>query len=191
MTKTIEAINQVIRSRRSIFPPSYIEKEIPRDIIDTILENANFAPTHRLTEPWRFTVFTGAGLEKLGDYMADAYKANTTSENFSQAKYDGTRAKSLKSAAVIAIVVELHAEKVPEWEEVAATACAVQNMWLTATANGIGAYWSSPAVTESLKAFLELKENQKCVGFFYMGYHQVGEIPARRTPVENKVTWVN
>jgi nitroreductase len=191
MTNTTESINHIIRSRRSIFPPSYIEKEIPREIIDTILENANFAPTHKLTEPWRFTVFTGAGLEKLGDYMAEAYKANTTPETFSQAKYDGTRAKSLKSAAVIAIVVELHEEKIPEWEEVAATACAVQNMWLTATANGIGAYWSSPSVTESLRAFLGLKENQKCVGFFYMGYHNLGEIPARRTPIEDKVTWVS
>lgn len=191
MTNTTESINHIIRSRRSIFPPSYIEKEISREIIDTILENANFAPTHKLTEPWRFTVFTGAGLEKLGDYMAEAYKANTTPETFSQAKYDGTRAKSLKSAAVIAIVVELHEEKIPEWEEVAATACAVQNMWLTATANGIGAYWSSPSVTESLRTFLGLKENQKCVGFFYMGYHNLGEIPARRTPIEDKVTWVN
>lgn len=191
MTNMVDAINQVIRSRRSIFPPSYIEKEISRDIIDTILENANFAPTHRLTEPWRFTVFTGEGLQKLGDFMADVYKDNATPENFSQAKYDGTRAKSIKSAAVIAIVVELHPEKVPEWEEVAATACAVQNMWLTATANGIGAYWSSPAETESLRAFLGLQENQKCVGFFYMGYHKLGEIPARRTPIEDKVTWVN
>jgi nitroreductase len=191
MTNMVDAINQVIRSRRSIFPPSYIEKEISRDIIDTILENANFAPTHRLTEPWRFTVFTGEGLQKLGDFMADVYKDNATPENFSQAKYDGTRAKSIKSAAVIAIVVELHPEKVPEWEEVAATACAVQNMWLTATANGIGAYWSSPAETESLRSFLGLQENQKCVGFFYMGYHKLGEIPARRTPIEDKVTWVN
>jgi len=187
---SIESINEVIRSRRSIFPPSYIEKEIPREIIATILENANFAPTHKLTEPWRFTVFTGSGLETLGTFMADAYKANTTAETFSEAKYEGTRSKSLKSAAVIAIIVELHPEKIPEWEEVAAVACAVQNMWLTATANGIGAYWSSPSVTDSLRTFLGLKENQKCIGFFYMGYHNAGELPARRTPVAEKVTWV-
>ncbi len=72
------------------------------------MENANFAPTHKLTEPWRFRVFTGTGLEKLADYMGEAYKANTTPETFSEAKYEGTRSKSLKSAAVIAIIMETH-----------------------------------------------------------------------------------
>jgi nitroreductase len=190
MSNVIDSINEVIRRRRSIFPPSYIEKEIPKELIGTILENANFAPTHKLTEPWRFRVFTGSGLEKLADYMGEAYKANTTPETFSEAKFQGTRSKSLKSAAVIAIIMETHAEKIPEWEEVAAVACAVQNMWLTATANGIGAYWSSPSVTEALRTFLELKENQKCIGFFYMGYHNLGEIPVRRTPIAEKVTWI-
>lgn len=191
MSSTIKSINEVIRTRRSIFPPSYIEKEIPRDVINSILENANFAPTHKLTEPWRFTVFTGDGRVKLADYMAEAYRANTTSETFSPAKYEGTRSKALKSAAVIAIIVELHPEKIPEWEEVASVACAVQNMWLTATANNIGAYWSSPSVTESLRQFLDLKENQNCIGFFYMGYHNLGDTPARRTPIEEKVTWID
>jgi nitroreductase len=191
MNNIPDFINEVIRTRRSIFPPSYIEKEIPKELIETILENANFAPTHKLTEPWRFRVFTGAGLEKLADHMGEAYKANTTPETFSEAKFQGTRSKSLKSAVVIAIIMETHAEKIPEWEEVAAVACAVQNMWLTATANGIGAYWSSPNVTDALRTFLELKENQKCIGFFYMGYHNLGEISVRRTPIADKVTWIN
>ncbi len=191
MSSTIKSINEVIRTRRSIFPPSYIEKEIPREVINSILENANFAPTHKLTEQWRFTVFTGDGRVKLADYMAEAYRTNTTSETFSPAKYEGTRSKALKSAAVIAIIVELHPEKIPEWEEVASVACAVQNMWLTATANNIGAYWSSPSVTESLRQFLDLKENQNCIGFFYMGYHNLGDTPARRTPIEEKVTWID
>ncbi|SEI56413.1 Nitroreductase [Dyadobacter koreensis] len=190
MSNTIKSINEVIRTRRSIFPPSYIQQEIPREVLESVLENANYAPTHKLTEPWRFTVFTGDGLVKLADYMGEAYRASTTAETFSEAKYEGTRSKSLKSAAVIAIVVELHPEKIPEWEEIAAVACAVQNMWLTATANNIGAYWSSPSVTESLRQFLDLKENQKCVGFFYMGYHNLGEVAARRTPIADKITWV-
>jgi nitroreductase len=191
MNHITDTINQVIRTRRSIFPPSYIEKEIPRALLETILENANFAPTHKLTEPWRFRVFTGQGLVKLADQMGDIYKQSTSPDTFSEAKYQGTRSKSLKSAAVIAIIMELHAEKIPEWEEVAAVACAVQNMWLTATANDIGAYWSSPNVTESLRSFLELKDNQKCIGFFYMGYHNPGDIPVRRTPIAEKVTWID
>lgn len=190
MTKSIETINQVIRTRRSIFPPEYIEKEIPREVIETIVENANFAPTHRLTQPWRFTIFRGAGLTKLADFLGETYRSQTIPESFSEAKYEGSRNKVLKSSCVIAINMELHPEKVPEWEELAAVACAVENMWLTATALDVGAYWSTPGNLTALEQFLQLEPNQKCVGLFFMGYHQAKEKPAVRKPIAEKLTWV-
>ena len=189
MENSAEIINQIIRGRRSIFPPSYIKKEIPVEIINTILENANYAPTHKLTEPWRFIVFKGESRQKLAGFFSERYKSLTPPEAFSQARYDAASEKVLKSDCVIAINVELHPEKIPEWEETASVACAVQNMWLTATAYGIGSYWSSPAILDELGHFLELGANQKCLGLFFMGYHDAAEVPARRTPVENKVTW--
>jgi len=189
MEYSAELINKTIRSRRSIFPPSYTNKDIPREIIQTILENANYAPTHKLTEPWRFTVFKGGSLNKLAGFFSERYRSITPVESFSQARYDAASEKILKSNCVIAVNVELHPEKIPEWEETAAVACAVQNMWLTATAYGIGAYWSSPAILGELGQFLNLGPNQKCLGLFYMGYHDATEVPARRTPIENKVIW--
>ena len=189
MSNSAEIINKIIQSRRSIFPPSYIEKEIPVEIINTILENANYAPTHKLTEPWRFIVFKGDSRNKLAGFFSERYKANTPPESFSQARYDAASEKVLKSDCVIAINVELHPEKLPEWEEKSAVACAVQNMWLTATSYGIGAYWSSPAILKELGQFLDLPENQKCLGLFFMGYHDAAEVSARRTPVEHKVIW--
>lgn len=190
MTNSIDTINQIIRTRRSIFPPEYIDKEIPRDVIETIVANANFAPTHRLTQPWRFTIFRGTGLTKLADFLGETYRSQTTPETFSEAKYDGTRNKVLKSSCVIAINMELHPEKVPEWEELAAVACAVENMWLTATALEVGAYWSTPGNLTALEQFLQLEPNQKCVGLFFMGYHQAKEKPAVRKPIDEKLTWV-
>jgi nitroreductase len=190
MNSNIETITQIIRSRRSIFPASYIRKEIPREIIEIILENANFAPTHKLTEPWRFSVFTGEGLNKLAGFFTERYRLITPPESFSQARYDAAGEKVLKSECVIVINMEVHTEKIPEWEEVAAVACAVQNMWLTSTAYGIGSYWSSPGVLEELGTFLGLPENQKCLGLFFMGYHNAPEVPARRTPMESKVNWI-
>ncbi|MCK8495126.1 nitroreductase [Spirosoma sp. RP8] len=190
MSQSIDTINQIIRSRRSIFPPDYIDKEVPRDVIETILENANYAPTHRLTQPWRFTIFRGDGLTKLADFMSDTYRSNATPESFSEAKYEGTRNKVLKSSCILAIVMEVHPDKVPEWEEVAAVSCAVENMWLTATALGVGAYWSSPSNLAALEAFLNLTPTQKCLGFFYMGYHQAKDKPAVRKPIAEKLTWI-
>lgn len=189
MEQTIEAVNQVIRSRRSIQPQNYIEKQIPDEIIKTILENANYAPTHKLTEPWRFIVFKGESLKKLAGFFSERYRTVTAPESFSQAKYDAAGEKVLKSDCVIVISAELHPDKLPEWEEVASVACAVQNMWLSATAYGIGSYWSSPGFLKELAQFLEMDENQKCLGLYFMGYHNAAEMPARRTPIENKIIW--
>jgi nitroreductase len=184
-----EAINTVIRNRRSIFPQSYIQKEIPREIINTILENANYAPTHKLTEPWRFMVFQGESLKRLASFFSERYRSQTAPEAFSQARYDAAGEKVMKSDCVIVINAELHPEKLPEWEETAAVACAVQNMWLTATAYGIGSYWSSPGVLKELGEFLTIEGSQKCLGLFFMGYHDSPEFPARRTPIADKVIW--
>ena len=180
----------LIRSRRSVFPPSYIDKPIDKETLLELLENANHAPTHRITQPWRFTVFTGEGLVRLADFMGENYRQTTPPASFSQAKYDVTRDKILKAGAVIAINVELHPNLVPEWEEIAATAVAVQNIWLSAWERGIGGYWSSPGgALEPLAEFMNLPENQKNIGLFYLGYHNAPQVPARRTPVEEKITW--
>ena len=50
-------INHLIKNRRSVFPNLYTGEPVPKEVIDQMLENANWAPTHKFTEPWRFTVF--------------------------------------------------------------------------------------------------------------------------------------
>jgi nitroreductase len=190
MEQQPDIVNHVIRTRRSIFPQSYIKKEIPREIIETLLENANYAPTHKLTEPWRFIVFSGDGLNKLAHFLSERYRRQTPPESFSQARYDAAGEKVLQSSHVIAINVALHPDKLPEWEEIASVACAVQNIWLSASAYGIGSYWSSPGFLGELAEYLEIPEDQKCIGLYYLGYHEAGEIAARRTPIEGKVTWM-
>ncbi|MFK7937508.1 MAG: nitroreductase [Saprospiraceae bacterium] len=189
----MQEITKIIRQRRSIFPNTYIDQPIPRELIEEILENANWAPNHRHTEPWRFKVFySKSELEKLAQYLADAYKENTPAENFKQKKYEKTLKKATQSGCVVAICMQRDpAESVPEWEEVAAVSCAVQNMWLTCTAHNIGAYWSSPKyMTKRMAAeFLGLQEGEQCWGLFYMGYHNLPELPGKRKPISEKVEW--
>ncbi len=190
MNQPIDVLTDLIHGRRSIFPQDYTDQEIPRPVIEKIVESANYAPTHRLTQPWRFTIFRGPGLEKLAAALAGNYRTLTPPEAFVQAKYEALQRKALRASCIIAINVELHPGKVPEWEEVAAVACAVQNMWLTATALQVGAYWSTPAHLEALGRFLGLTATQKCLGLFYMGYHQATARPAVRGPIADKLTWV-
>ena len=66
--------------------------------------------------------------------MSTWYKDNTPEERFSERKFKKLSANPLRANTVIAIVLHRDPdESVPEWEEVAAVACAVQNMWLTST----------------------------------------------------------
>ena len=184
-------INELIKTRRAVFPPQYdTDKEISKETIQQILENANWAPTHRRTEPWRFKVYQGAAKERLGAFLADWYKTNTQAEAFSEMKFKKTIKKAVQSSCIIAICMQRDPnESLPEWEEVAATACAVQNMWLSAHAMGIGAYWSSPKSIHDFQNFSELAEGEKCLGFFYMGYVKHEGPAGSREPIEDKVKW--
>jgi len=188
-----KVINELIKNRRSIFPKTYIEKPIPKNIIQQVLENANWAPNHRKTEPWRFKVFTGASLELLGAALADIYKSNTSEEKYQERKFKKLQTNPTKAGCVIAICMQRdEAESVPEWEEIAAVACAVQNMYLTCTAYEVGSYWSSPGIIKfpAVSEFLNLKNGERCLGFFYMGYHDMPQIEGKREPIEDKVEWI-
>jgi nitroreductase len=97
----------------------------------------------------------------------------------------------LKSVPVaIAIVLQRdEAERIPEWEEVAAVSMAVQNMWLTATANGLGAFWSTPEFLPLLKDLINLKPGQKLLGFFYVGEIAIDYPSPGRGNVAEKTEW--
>lgn len=189
MNEDFEILTRLIRERRSIFPKSYTEEVIPKKLIEQILETANYAPTHKLTEPWRFVVFTGESKNKLGAKLAELYSSNVSADQFLQKKFDSFGIKAAQSSCIIAINVKYHSEKVPAWEELAAVACAVQNMALTAHSLGIGAYWSSPPLIKMLNEFLELEENDQCIGLFYMGFHKEEQREAKRRPIFEKVRW--
>lgn len=161
-------LKNIIEERRSIFPKDYSDKEISQHILDEILSNAFLAPNHKRTKPWRFKTFQGEEKQKLGLELQNIYKNSTAESQFLQKKYDDIGFKISKANVVISIVVNF-SRLVPDWEEISAVSMAVQNMYLTCTANNIGCYWSSPKIVEQLKDALTIEENQQCLGLFYMG----------------------
>src|SRR3546814_4558715 len=87
--------------------------------------SSDLAPTHKLTQPWKFTVFTGEGLIKLADELKKQYKKSVSKDDYSKKKGESIREKVLQSGAVIAICLS-ESGKIPKWEELAAVASAVQ-----------------------------------------------------------------
>ncbi len=102
----------------------------------------------------------------------------------------------MQVAAYIAICLRRHEDDLPEWEETAAVACAVQNLWLTATAAGVGGYWSSWQAAArdapAMSAFLGLGPGDKCLGVWLAGWpaeERVASYRPRRAPLESCVEW--
>ncbi|HXH18322.1 MAG TPA: nitroreductase [Chitinophagales bacterium] len=186
-------ISRLIRQRRSIPPEQFIPGgKVDDSIIDEMLENANWAPTHGITEPWRFMVFCGEGLRKLAQFQAELYRKLTPASEFKQPKYDKLLQRPLLASHVIAIGMKRQESgKIPEVEEIAAVACAVQNMFLTAAAHGIAAYWTTGGITyeEPAKEFFGLGEKDRLLGFFYIGYAQKHP-EGKRSAMSEKVKWV-
>lgn len=183
-------ITEIIKNRRAVYPAQYNGDAITRGELETILEAANWAPTHKRTEPWRFKVFHGESQEKLGQFLAETYKKTT--EKFVERTYNKLIENPTKAGAVIAICMQRDSnESVPEWEEIAATAMAVQNMWLTASTMQIGTYWSSPGVIQFLGDFVTLSEGEKCIGLFYLGkYDDALPEGNRKTTIQEKTVWL-
>jgi nitroreductase len=188
-----QQFNTLIRSRRSVFPDQFIPgKQIPDSTVRQLLENANWAPNHKHTEPWRFTVFNGAGLQQFADFQAGMYK-KTAGEKFKEDKWLKLQRTPLLCSHIIALGMKRNVEaNIPEMEELAAVACAVQNIYLTTTAYGLGGYWTTGGVTyiEEAKSFFSLGDKDKLMGFFYLGYIQTPSPKSKRGPVKEKTRWV-
>lgn len=191
--KAVEVLDDAIKHRRSIYTGMFGEEKIDDSIIEKMLQNANWAPSHKHTEPWRFVVFKGEGLKKLADFQATLYKLKNT-DHFDNNQFEKLKSKPLECSHVIAIGMKRdEKERVPEVEEICATACAVQNAWLTASAHGVGCYWSTGGITfyDEAKPFFGLGEKDKLLGFLYMGSLKNDKWPeGRKQPWEDKVTWV-
>ena len=185
-------VNELIRNRRSTFPKQFVAgKKIPDEIITQVLENATWAPTHGQTEPWYFVVFTGDGLKALGDFQSELYKREEV--NFKEDKYTKLKEQPLLASHIVAICMKRTAgTRIPEIEEIASVACAVENIYLSLSAYGIGGYWTTggPTYFESAKPFFGLGPHDKLLGFFYLGYIAVPSPNGKRKPLSEKSKWV-
>jgi nitroreductase len=194
MTFDLEQVSELIRARRSVFPRQFDrDNPISDSLVWQILENANWAPTHKLTEPWRFSVFTGEGLKSFARFQAEAYK-NRAGDSFREDQYQKLLSNPLLASHIISLGMKRHADKnIPEMEELAAVACAVQNIYLSVTAAGLGGYWTTGGVTfyEEALEFFGLEPQDRLMGFFYLARVAVPSPPSKRSPVGEKTRWIN
>jgi nitroreductase len=183
-------ITSVIKARRTIKPAEMNGKKINDRQIMSLLELADWAPTHGNTEPWRFVVYSDPTV--FCQQHADLYKANTPEANFMQLNYEKLLNMGNKAShVIIAIMRRGSLAKIPVIEETAATACAIQNILLGATAAGLAAYWGSGGMTfaPAMKTFLGLRDEDQVMGILYLGYSDKTATGKRTIPFTEKVEW--
>src|SRR5882762_269825 len=118
MTYNTEEINALIRNRRSVFPRDYSGEIVDDKIILQMMENANWAPNHKMTEPWRFVIFSGEGLHRLGEFQAACYKRVTEAKGtFNLDRYEGLLSTPAKSSHIISVGMKRdELKRLPETE---------------------------------------------------------------------------
>ena len=191
MDTTFSTIFTIIKNRRSTKPVTMNGKKISDNQINSLLELADWAPTHGFTEPWRFVVYGTAS--DFSHQHAELYKKSTTIDNFDQAVYNKLHDQGDKASHVIlALMKRGNLPKIPVIEEVEAVSCAVQNILLGATALNIASFWSTGgmALRPPMKEFLNLGEDDHVIGVLYLGYTDGYSVGSRIIPLNEKIKWI-
>jgi nitroreductase len=192
MDSSFSILSDIIKGRRSTKPVQMNGSVIQDEQIEQLLELADWAPTHGNTEPWRFIVYAGEQAKAFCLQHAELYKSNVSAENFLQANYDKILHNGDKvSHIIVAINHRGNLPKVPVVEEKAATAAAIQNILIGATALGIASFWSTGGMTHhpAMKTYFQLREEDTVMGILYLGYTDITQTGKRTVPLTEKVKW--
>ncbi len=194
MKYDLSEVNGVIKDRRTIYPEAYSERVVQKEMVEQIIQNATWAPTHGKTQPWRFKVYTGEGKKQLLETVRKLYLECTPKDLITQAKLARMESRIKKTSVLILLIMcRTENTKIPRIEEIEAGACAIQNMLLTATAYGLGSFWSSPKylyTSQAIGAF-GLKEDDFIHGLLYLGYPSVAWPKSHRKPTEYVTEWID
>ena len=185
---------QLIRLRRTTKPDKMNGAIIEERDISDLLALADWAPTHARTEPWRFIVFDTERVKEFAKQHADLFREHSNPETYTQLKYDNlVNLGNNVSHVIIAWMKRVPNHKIPEIEEVAATACAIQNILLGAASKGIACFSSTGGMAHH-PAFREqygLGEEDRVLGILYLGYaNQPLHEGTRMIPLSEKIQWV-
>ena len=170
---------------RQHFAPKRLHEPGPSEAqVQAMFRAAAAAPDHRCILPWRFIVVSRASRAALGKVFAAALRARdpTASEiQLSEARNKADWAPFL----ALAIVREGGDEEpdVPAQERLVSLGCAIQNMLLSAHAEGLGSGLVSGQSLQAphVRQFFNLGECERAVCFVAVGTVQKPR-PIRQRP---------
>ena len=151
----------VILNRRSI--RRYENKEIPKDVLDKIVEAGRQSPSAANRQPYRFVIVTDSEIKK---------------------ELKGLVSRFLKDAPVVIVgCANPKALLTGKWATVDTT-IALENMALAAWSLGIGSCWIGSFNEEKTKELLKIPEDWKVVALVTFGYPAEQPKPRKKKPTK-------
>ncbi|MBO9533872.1 MAG: nicotinate-nucleotide--dimethylbenzimidazole phosphoribosyltransferase [Solirubrobacteraceae bacterium] len=173
----IRAVYDVIAERRDIrkFRPD----PVPDDVLDRVLGAAHRAPSVGLMQPWRFIVVRSADVRGEVRRLAQRERLRQADRFDERARpFLDQKIEGIVEAPLGVVVCCDHGDDqievlgrgtIPE-TDVYSTACAIQNLWLAARAEGLGIGWVSFYRPPDLRALLRIPERVSPMAYLCLGW---------------------
>ncbi len=172
----IAAIYRAIAERRDMrhFLPDPVEPEQ----LQRLLNAAHMAPSVGFMQPWRFIRITKAELREQLHALVEAERIDTAralgqrEDEFMKLKVEGVLECGELLVAALMDKREQHVfgrRTLPEMD-LASLACAIQNMWLAARAEGLGMGWVSIFDPDELARLLNIPPGGKPIAILCIGH---------------------
>lgn len=171
----IAAIYRVIAQRRDM--RHFCGGEIPPAVLRRLLMAAHQAPSVGLMQPWRFMRITQPALRStLYELVQQERQRTARALGERDAEFLRLKVEGIKECAELLVVAlkddrEQHIfgrRTLPEMD-IASAACAIQNLWLAARAEGYGMGWVSLFEPEALKSLLSMPPGSHPIGILCLG----------------------
>ncbi|NMM39064.1 MAG: 5,6-dimethylbenzimidazole synthase [Glaciimonas sp.] len=172
----IAAVYKTIAERRDI--RHFLSDPVAPELLARLLNAAHLAPSVGFMQPWRFIRITDSALRATMHQMVEQERVTTAQalhareDEFMRLKVEGIR--ECGELLVVALMDrrEEHVfgrRTLPEMD-LASVACAIQNLWLAARAEGIGVGWVSLFDPEQLRLLLGMPDGAKAVAILCVGH---------------------
>lgn len=169
------AVYRAIAERRDM--RHFSGGEVAPELLARLLEAAHCAPSVGLMQPWRFIRITDGALREAIQGLVEEERVRTAealgerSDEFMRLKVEGIRDCAELLVAALMEGREEHVfgrRTLPEMD-LASLACAIQNLWLAARAEGLGLGWVSLFDPDALVRLLDMPVGSKPVAVLCLG----------------------
>ena len=170
-----QAVYRVIRERRDM--RHFAGGEVEPDVLRRLLDAAHHAPSVGFMQPWRFIRVRDVALrERLHgaverERVLTARALGEREEEFMRLKVEGVRDAAEVLAVTLADARERHVfgrRTMPQMD-MASAACAIQNLWLAARAEGLGMGWVSLFDPAEIASMLGLPQGAEPIALLCLG----------------------